>query len=378
MIPVAHPQSEYLSFKAEIDQAIAAVLQNGRYILGPEVSEFEKEFAAYVGVQHAIGVASGTEAIELTLVGAGIEPGDEVITVSHTAVATIAAIHRVGAIPVLVDIEPHFYTLDPALLETALSSKTRAVLAVHLYGQPCDMGAIADFCQRKGLLLLEDCAQAHGARYLSKRVGSMGFASAFSFYPTKNLGAIGDGGMVVTESAEVAERVRSLREYGWKERYVSHARGMNSRLDELQAAILRVKLRHLDDQNNLRQRWAHFYQQGLEGLPFTLPNARAGTEHVYHLFVLESDCRDQLQQKLKERGVGTAIHYPFAVHQQDAYRKITRCPRALPETERAIQRILSLPLYPELGEAHVKKVITEIREAVIPKQAKSEWCDANA
>ncbi len=362
MIPVANPLAGYLAYRTEIDEALRRVLNGGRYILGPEVEAFEAEFAAFIGVRFGVGVASGTDALVLALRAAGIGPGDEVVTVSHTAVATVAAIELAGARPVLVDIEPDYYTLDPNLLEAAIGPRTRAVIPVHLYGQPADLEPILAVSRRYGLRVIEDCAQAHGAVYRGRRVGAWGDLGCFSFYPTKNLGAFGDGGMVVTDDPALAERLRLLREYGWAERYVSSIPGFNSRLDELQAAVLRVKLRHLEAGNRRRAAIAARYDAGLAGTPVRPPRVRPGTTHVYHLYVVRSGARDRLRKFLAGRGVGTALHYPVPVHLQPAYRDRVRIAGRLIETERAAREILSLPMYPELTDEEVQAVIDSIRE----------------
>ena len=360
MILCANPLAQYEAHRGEIDVAIQGVLAGGRYILGTEVHSFEAEFAAYVGVRFAVGVGSGTEALHVTLLACGVGPGDEVITVSHTAVATVAAIELCGAVPVLMDIEPDYYTMDPARVETAITSKTKAIIAVHLYGQPADLAPILQIARRHGMRVIEDCAQAHGARYNGKPVGSWGDLACFSFYPTKNLGAIGDGGMIVTDDAELAGRVRHLREYGWVERYVSHIPGLNSRLDEIQAAVLRVKLRYLDADNARRLRLTALYDRGLEGASVGRPACRANGTHVYHLYVVRSHRRDALQAFLKSRDIGTLVHYPVPVHLQPAYKGRLPIGEGLPESERAAQEVLSLPIYPGLADSDVQAVIEAV------------------
>lgn len=360
MILCSNPKAQYLSHKDEIDAAVRSVLESGRYILGNEVRSFEKEFAQYTETSYGIGVGSGTEAIHLALCAFGIGPGDEVITVSHTAVATVAAIELAGGIPVLVDIEPDYFTIDPGKIEAAVTPKTRAVIPVHIYGQPADMDPVMEIARKHDLRVIEDCAQAHGAFYKGKRVGSIGDAGCFSFYPTKNLGAIGDGGMLITRNREIAERAKCLREYGWAERYVSHLPGMNTRLDEIQAAILRVKLRHLDEDNARRVRIANAYR-ALSGFGVKIPDQRGSSRHVYHLFVIRSARRNELMVFLKERGVAASIHYPVPVHLQPAYMRL-KSNMSLSETERTASEILSLPMYPELSDIDVKKIIDLIGE----------------
>ncbi len=361
MIPVANPLAQYLAHRGEIDGAVRRVLAGGRYILGPEVEAFEAEFAALIGVRFAVGVASGTDALVLALRAAGVGPGDEVVTVSHTAVATVAAIELAGASPVLVDIEPAYYTLDPAGLEAAISPRTKAVIPVHLYGQPADLEPILAISRRYGLRVIEDCAQAHGAVYRGRRVGAWGDLGCFSFYPTKNLGAFGDGGMVVTDDPELAGRLRLLREYGWAERYVSSLPGYNSRLDELQAALLRVKLRHLEAANDRRREIAARYIEALAGTAVEPPRVRPEATHVFHLFVVRSKARDRLREFLAARGVGTAVHYPVPVHLQPAYRGRVRIAGPLAATEGAAREVVSLPMYPELTDEEVETVIGSIR-----------------
>lgn len=361
MILCANPKAHYLAHREEIDAAIRTALESGRYILGEEVAAFEMEFAAYLGVSHAVGCGSGTEALRLALGALGIGPGDEVITVAHTAVATVAAIELAGATPVLVDIDPVHYTLDPARLEAAITPRTKAILPVHLYGQPADLATILAVARRYGLRVVEDCAQAHGACWDGRRVGVFGDAACFSFYPTKNLGALGDGGMVVTNDATIATEARLLREYGWAERYVSHRVGWNSRLDELQAAILRVKLRHLDRDNARRRAIADRYDRELRDLGITLPARRPGATHVFHLYVIRHPQRDRLLDFCRQQGIAPGVHYPVPVHLQPAYRDRLAGAGSLPETERAAREVLSLPLYPELEEDAVTRVIATIR-----------------
>lgn len=360
MILCGNPQAQYLAHKQEIDGAIARVLDKGRYILGEEAKAFETEFAAYCGATHAIGVANGTDAILLTLRAYGIGPGDEVVTVSHTAVATVTAIVLSGASPVLVDIQRDCYTMDPQRLEAAIGPRTKAIVPVHLYGQPADLGPILDVAARYGLHVIEDCAQAHGARYHGRRVGSLGAAGCFSFYPTKNLGALGDGGMVVTRDESLANRIRCLREYGWDANRVVKVPGFNSRLDEIQAAVLRVKLRYLDADNMARRERARRYHEMLADTPCLLPSCRKDAEHAFHLYVVRSAHRDELKHHLLELDVAALIHYSVPVHLQDGYLGRLRGHDVLPETEQAAGEILSLPLYPELAEEELQQVVRAI------------------
>jgi dTDP-4-amino-4,6-dideoxygalactose transaminase len=362
MILCANPRAQYTAHKEEIDAALRRVLDKGRYILGEEVQQFESEFAAWLGVAHAVGVGSGTEALHLALAACGVGAGDEVITVSHTAVATVAAIELAGARPVFVDIDPASFTLDPALLAAAITPRTRAIVPVHLYGRPADLSPILQLAHARGLRVIEDCAQAHGALDQGRRIGSWGDAGCFSFYPTKNLGALGDGGAVVANSTEIATKVRLLREYGWKDRYVSALPGWNSRLDEIHAAILRVKLHHLDADNARRRALARLYGEGLPSDRLGLPKTDKGTDHVWHLYVVRCLQRDRLQAFLRDRGVGTLVHYPVPIHQQPAYRGRVPPHSPLPATEQAAREVLSLPLYPELGEGEAASVIATVRE----------------
>jgi len=361
MIACANPKAQYLAHKDEIDDAIEQVLASGWYILGKEVEAFEEEFAGYVGSSYGVGVGSGTAAIGLALKACGIGEGDEVITVSHTAVATVAGIETAGATAVLADVEGEFFTLDADELEAAITPRTKAIVPVHLYGLAADMGPVMEVAGRHQLRVIEDCAQAHGALYKDRRVGSFGDMGCFSFYPTKNLGALGDGGMVVTGDKELAEKASLLRQYGWAERYVSHFAGWNSRLDEMQAAILRVKLRHLDADNSKRRRLAKLYDGALRETNLVLPKERENCVHIYHLYVILSQRRDELLAFLRAKGVGAAIHYPVPVHLQPAYKHLQGSDN-LAQTERVANEIISLPMYPELGEADIQTTIDAITD----------------
>jgi len=362
MILCASPLAQYQSHKEEILEAIERVLEGGNYILGPEVEKFEKSFAAYCGADYAVGVSSGTDALILALRALDIGPGDEVITVSHTALATVAAIIASGATPVLVDIDPSCYTMDPECFQRAITSRTKAVIPVHLYGQPSDMDAITKIAREHGLFVIEDCAQAAGAIYKGMRVGSIGDAGCFSFYPTKNLGAIGDGGMVVSKNAGLAQRIRRLRQYGWDEKRTTDEPGLNSRLDEIQAAILNVKLKSLDEDNARRRGIAQLYNEGLAGLPIALPNEHPDTTHVYHLYVIACKERDQLQKRLADSGVLAGVHYPVPGHRHGGYvGKATVSPKGLPITEELGATIVSLPIYPELSRCNVNEIISLTR-----------------
>ena len=361
MILCSNPKAQYLSYKSEIDSAISRVLDSGWYILGNEVRSFEEEFSDYIGAAHGIGVGSGTEAIHLALTACGIGPGDEVITVSHTAVATVAAIELAGSTPVFIDIDQDFFTIDPEKIESAITTKTKAIVPVHIYGQSADMDSVMEIARKYNLRIIEDCAQAHGAIYKGKRVGSIGDFGCFSFYPTKNLGALGDGGMVVTNNGKFAQKAKLLREYGWAERYVSHFAGWNTRLDEIQAAILRVKLKHLDKDNSKRVHIAELYSNELGACDIILPKQRKDSAHVYHLYVIRSERRDALLTFLKEKGIAALIHYPMPVHLQPAYRHLKAGEKLL-ETEKVAYGIISLPIYPELSELDVQIIIKTIRD----------------
>lgn len=363
-IPVADPAAQLAALRPEIDEAIRRVLNSGHYVLGPEVAAFEAEFAHYIGASHAIGVANGTDALALALRSLGIGIGDEVITVSNTAVATVAAIEQAGATPVLVDVEPEYLTLNPALLDAVLSERTRAVVPVHLYGQAADLTTIQTFCRLHNLALVEDASQAHGATLDGARLGSIGDLGVFSCYPTKNLGALGDAGIVVTSDPSLADRIRRLRQYGWQERNLSLMPGVNSRLDEVQAAILRVKLRYLDGNNELRRAHASRYGRAFAGLPIAVPSIRRGSTHVFHLYVAQVQNRDSFRAKLAGMGIQTAIHYPIPVHQQPAYEGRLRTSDDMSVTEQFARCTATLPLFPELSEADIAAVIKGVVAAL--------------
>ncbi|HUA52354.1 MAG TPA: DegT/DnrJ/EryC1/StrS family aminotransferase [Candidatus Sulfotelmatobacter sp.] len=356
----ARPSAQYQAMRAEIDAAIRRVLDGHAYIMGPEVVRFETGFAAYTGAAHAVGVANGTDALHLALRALEIGAGDEVIVPAHTAVPTAAAIEMSGAVPRFVDITADRYGLDPALVERAIGPRTRAIMPVHLYGHPADLGPLLELAQRRGLKLIEDAAQAHGARWRGRQVGSIGDIGCFSLYPTKNLGAIGDAGIVTTNDAGLAQRLRMLRQYGWRDRQLSELPGFNSRLDELQAAILNVKLAHLDAGNARRRAIAARYLEAFGNLPMALPHVQPGCEAVYHLFVVRTPQRDALKTHLQARGVIAGIHYPVPCHRHPAYRDRFGDVR-LPVTEQVVGEILSLPMYPELTDDQVGRVIDAVR-----------------
>lgn len=360
MIPVASPLASYQSAREDIDAAVSRVLASGTYILGSEVEALEDEFASYLEVPHAVAVANGTDGLALAMRALDVGPGDEVITVSHTAVATVAAIEQVGATPVLVDIMPGTYTLDFEAARNITTERTAAVIPVHIYGQSADLDAALAYRTDTGVPIIEDCAQAHGARWNGQRVGTLGDIGVFSCYPTKNLGALGDAGLIATASDALAERIRRIREYGWQERNSSIEPGVNSRLDEMQAAILRVQLARLDRQNARRAVIARRYSSAFSDLAMVAPSTRDGATHVFHLFVCEVDDRAAFQAHLNDRGVGSAIHYPNPVHVQPAYAgRVKHGP--MPVTDRVRERIVSLPMFPELDDANVDRVIDAVR-----------------
>ncbi|MDI3340758.1 MAG: DegT/DnrJ/EryC1/StrS family aminotransferase [Sphaerobacter sp.] len=360
-VPFVDLAAQYASLAAEVNAATERVLRGTEYILGSDVAAFEQEFAAYCEVDHAVGVDSGTSALELALRAFGIGPGDEVITVANTFVATAFAISYTGATPVLVDADPITHNIDPSQLAQAITPRTRAIMPVHLYGQPADMDPILEIARRHDLIVIEDACQAHGARYKGQRVGTFGHAAAFSFYPAKNLGAYGDGGMVVTNNAEVAETVRRLSNYGQREKYHHDHLGYNRRLDTLQAALLRVKLQHLDEWNAARRRHAARYAEVLpEGV--VIPAVPEDIEPVWHLYVIRVPERDALRAFLAQRGIATGIHYPVPIHLQPACQDLGYQRGHFPVTEEAAGQILSLPMYAELTNEAIDYVATSIRE----------------
>ncbi len=365
MIPQANPGAGYRAHQAEIDAAVARALASGWYILGAEGRAFEAEFAAWLGAERAVGCANGTDALALALRGLGIGPGMAVATVSHTAVATVAAIEMVGATPVLIDIDPLHYTMDPDEFAAVLAHPPaglppiRACIPVHLYGQAADLAAIMPLCARHGVAVIEDCSQAHGATLNGHKLGTIADVATFSLYPTKNLGALGDGGVIAVRDPALADRLAALRQYGWHTHYISDEQGVNSRLDEIQAAILRVKLTHLDAGNARRQAIAAAYDAAT---PWPAPARRAGAAHVFHQYVVRVPDRAATQTRLRDLGVATGIHYPAPVHRQPAYaNRIALGPAACTATEAAAATVMSLPMYPELTDAEVATICTAIR-----------------
>ena len=359
MILCANPSAQFRSYQTEIEEAVLAVMRGDRYVLGDQVVALEQEFAEYIGTASAIGVANGTDAIELALRALNIGAGDEVITVSHTAVATVAAIEATGAIPVLVDVEPQFYTLNPLQLEEVITPKTKAIIAVHLYGQPADLDPIVDFCKSNKLYLIEDCAQAHGAKYKGRRLGSIGDIGCFSCYPTKNLGAIGDAGLVTT-SNDLAVKIRKLREYGWSNR-ISEYQGRNSRLDEIQGAILRVKLKYLDSDNEKRRQLAAYYKKQLSDLPIQIPEIRTEVESVYHLYVIQVKEQQKFIEYLLGKDIQAGVHYLVPVHLQPAYKDRILTAKDMSVTENLTKKIVSLPMYPELSVSEAENIVIAIK-----------------
>jgi dTDP-4-amino-4,6-dideoxygalactose transaminase len=363
MIPFVDLKAQYASIKDEVAVAIQGVLDSCQFTLGSEVFAFEKEFAAYCNVDDAVGVNSGTSALHLALLAAGIGPGDEVITVPFTFVATAAAIHYTGAAPVYVDIDPKTFTLDHAKLEASITSKTRAVIPVHLYGQPADMDPIVQVARKHGLVVIEDAAQAHGAEYKGRRVGSLGDMACFSFYPGKNLGAYGEAGIVTTDHPEYAKKIRMLRDWGAEQKYHHILKGYNFRMEGMQGAVLRVKMRHIEKWTEARRALARRYDQTFAGSGIKTPAASDINRHVYHVYAIRSPTRSSWQQELAARGIQTGIHYPIPVHLQTAYAD-TRWHRGdFPHAEKAAEEVLSLPLYPELNTAQQDEVIAGVLEA---------------
>jgi dTDP-4-amino-4,6-dideoxygalactose transaminase len=355
-IPFVDLQTQYQNLKSEIDAAIGAVLTRGDFILGGDVGKFEEEFAAFCGVAHCLGVANGTDALKLALEACGIGPGDEVITTAHTYIATTLAISQCGARPVLVDCEPDYMLIDVSKIEAAITPRTKAILPVHLYGQSADMDPIMEIAKRHKLLVVEDACQAHGATYKGRKCGSIGDIAAFSFYPGKNLGAYGDGGGVTTNNADLADKVKLLRNYGQRVKYEHLVKGGNSRLDTVQAAVLRVKLRHLADWNLRRANAAAMYGKALAGTHLILPRVAPWGTHVFHLYVVRTKDRAGLMKSLDAANSQHGIHYPIPIHRQAAMADLGYGAGSFPVTEELAPEILSLPMFPELTEAQVDRV----------------------
>lgn len=363
MIPMVDLKTQYARLKDEIDRGVQEVLDSCAFVLGPNVKAFEEETAAYLGVKHAIGCASGTDALHLALLASGIGEGDEVITTPFTFIATAEAIRYVGAKPVFVDIDPKTFNIDPGAIEAAITEKTKAVMPVHLFGQPADMARIAVICAKHGLEIIEDCAQSFGASIDGRQTGTFGLSAGFSFFPSKNLGCYGDGGLVATRDDEVAERVKMLRNHGSEVRYYHDEIGYNSRLDEIQAAILRVKLKRIEEFNRERRRVARLYAELMADLPVVTPYEDGIGVHVYHQYTLLSDRRDAIMQALRQVGIACAVYYPVPLHKQKVFREQCAGLR-LPVTDSVAGRCLSLPMYPELEEAAIRRIVSVIRAAL--------------
>jgi dTDP-4-amino-4,6-dideoxygalactose transaminase len=362
-VPYLDLKAQYQSIKPEIDAAISNVLDSCQFVLGSEVAAFEQEFAAYSGATECIAVNSGTSALHLALLAGGVGPGDEVITVPYTFVASVAAVTYAGARPVLVDIDPHSFNMNPAAIEAAITPRTKAIMPVHLYGQPADMDPIMEIARRRGLIVIEDAAQAHGAKYKGRPVGSIGDMTCFSFYPTKNLGAYGEGGAVTTNNREFARSIRMLRDWGQDRKYHHVVRAFNYRMEGFQGAILRVKLRHLKQWTEARRTIVSKYNRLLADSAVDLPQEMPWARHVYHVYTVRSDDRDALQAALLTEGIQTAIHYAVPVHLQPAYADLGYRKGALPQSETAANQVLSLPLYPELSEQAITFVAHAVRKA---------------
>jgi dTDP-4-amino-4,6-dideoxygalactose transaminase len=360
-VPFLDIQAAYLELKEQIDAAMRRVMESGWYVLGEETAAFERDYAAYCSAAHCVGVANGLDALHLALLALGVQPGDEVIVPSNTFIATWLAVSQCGAIPVPVEPQAGGFNIDPARIEAAITARTKVILPVHLYGQAADLTPILELARRNGLRVLEDAAQAHGARYQGRRIGAHGDIVAWSFYPGKNLGAFGDGGAITTNDTELAERIKVLRNYGSSVKYVNEVRGYNSRLDTLQAAALRVKLQHLDRWNALRGAIAARYLQELAGTELNLPQVPQWADPVWHLFVIRTAQRDRLQQQLKEAGIATLIHYPIAPHRQQAYADLGFAGGAFPMAEQIHEQVLSLPIGPHMTPCQVDHVIASVK-----------------
>ena len=363
MIPYNDLKAQYHSIKNEIDTAVLRVLDSTQYILGEEVAAFEREFAGYCRASQAIGVNSGTSALHLALLAAGIGPGDEVITVPFTFVATVSAICYTGATPVLVDIEPDYFTMDPSKIEAAVTPKTKAIMPVHLYGQPADMDPIMDIARRRSLTVIEDAAQAHGSDYHGRRCGSIAEIAGFSFYPGKNLGAYGEGGAITTTRADVAATCRTLRDWGRGQRYEHRVKAFNYRMDGIQGAILRVKLRHLEAWTERRRQVAEWYATALDPDTVRLPQARPGCRHVYHVYAVRTDDREKLREALDNQGIQTGVHYPIPVHLQPAHADLGYHAGDFPVAEQVAREVLSLPIFPEMTREQVQTVAEAVAGA---------------
>lgn len=361
MVPFVDLRAQHDSIREELFDTITRIIDTSSFIMGPAIKEFEPKFAEFCGCKHAIGVSSGTSALHLALWALGIGPGDEVITIPHTFIATAEAISMRGAKVVFVDIDPESYTMDVSKLEAAITPQTKAVIPVHLYGHPTDMDPLLEIARKHNLKVVEDCAQSHGAEYKGKRVGTIGDIGCFSFFPGKNMGAMGDAGAVTTNDDALARKISLLRNHGREGKYEHEMVGYNDRIDTLQAAILNVKLPHLNDWNESRRAHAAEYCAALAGTGLTLPSAKPGCTHVYHLFVIRHPKRDDLQKFLKEKGIATGVHYPLPLHLQPAYADLKYAEGDFPVTEKAAKEILSLPMFPEMTSEQVQDVVEVIK-----------------
>jgi dTDP-4-amino-4,6-dideoxygalactose transaminase len=361
MIPLVDLKKQYLALKPEVDAAVSQVLESAQFVLGPAVEAFERDFAAYTGAREAVAVNSGTSALHVALLAAGIGSGDEVVTVPFTFVATVAAIEYAGARPVFVDVDPDYYTMDPSALERAITPRTKAIMPVHLFGQPADMDPILAVARRHRLVVIEDAAQAHGAEDKGRRVGSVGDIGCFSFYPGKNLGAYGEGGAAVTNSPQYAETMRLLRSWGEKTRYEHAIKGFNYRMEGIQGAILGVKLRHIEQWTEARRTRAALYERTLTGTAARTPRVRTNVRHVYHVYAVRLPQRDAWRARLLEMGIQTGVHYPIPVHLQPAYRNLGYGAGDFPVAETIAREILSLPMFPEMTDAQIEEVSSVVR-----------------
>ncbi len=359
-IPLVDLKRQYLTIRDDIDLAIKKVVESGHFILGNEVSSLEKEVACYIGVRHAVGVASGTDALHLSLLACGIGEGDEVITTPFTFIATAEAISYCGAKPVFVDIDINTYNIDPAKIEGKVTKKTKAIIPVHMYGRAAEMDRIMQIAKRYNLKVIEDCAQAFGSEYKGKKIGGIGDIGAFSFFPSKNLGAYGDGGIVATDDEDIANKIKILRAHGSKQKYIHQVIGYNSRLDEIQAAILRVKLKKIDEWNEMRRRNANIYNGFLNGLPVKLP-ADSGRSHIYHVYTIRIKNRDECIKFLSENGISTAVHYPVPISAQEPYKYLSCSEADLPNSYKVAREVISLPMFPELKKEEIEKVCEAVK-----------------
>lgn len=365
-IPLVDLRAQYQTIKREIKTALEDVLENMQLFLGPQVQAFEREFAAYCGCSHGVGISSGTDALALALRACNIGPGDEVITVANTFIATVEAIALVGATPVFVDVDPETYTMDTRQLERMFSPHTRAILPVHLYGHPADMQPVMEFAHKHDLRVIEDASQAHGATYQGQKVGSLGDIGCFSLYYSKNLGAYGEAGICLTNDETLAETIRMLRDHGSRVRYQHELIGLNARLDEMQAAVLRVKLRYLDQWNEARQAHARTYTEQLQGVVDIVPVVRSWTTHVYYVYVVQVSERNRFRQAMEQEGIATGIHYPTPIHLQPACLYCGYGRGTLPVTEAMAEHVISLPMYPELTDEQIQRVIKAVKKSITP------------